>query len=272
MRKNHPFMIGVEYEGATFQMLPWENIQIDNSYQRDMNWASASKIAKDFDASLFRIIVVCRRTDGSLFAADGQHRLSALKIRKDKGLTTPKLVLCQIFDREHRSDEARLFIGMNTATAIKGKNLFKAAIEAKCEPHLTVKRMVENAGFSLDFRSAGRPDKNFSMDNGIRSLSNLLKAYYRYGRYVPKALELLKIWGNGKANDVPWEIRNGQLIYSLCIFLEGQGDKTVKKIAEFLKVSHVDIVANWMYYAKEVQGTAKYGKFARSLEHHCKGH
>ena len=58
-------------------------IQIDHSYQRDLNEGKRQRISSNFNWAAFGAISLCRRKDGSLWCIDGQHRLESVMARSD---------------------------------------------------------------------------------------------------------------------------------------------------------------------------------------------
>lgn len=99
-------------------------IKVDTTYQREINISNVRKIAREWDWSLFGIITVGQRSDGSYWVCDGQHRLAAAMNRSDV-----QMVPCEIFQSSGPAEEAGTFIGRNgTHLMVSRIALFKAMV------------------------------------------------------------------------------------------------------------------------------------------------
>ena len=57
-----------------------DELNVDHTYQRDLDQTLAQKIARDYDIVAVDPIIVSMRSDGSLWIVNGQHRAAAAKI------------------------------------------------------------------------------------------------------------------------------------------------------------------------------------------------
>ena len=100
-----------------FRLLSKHLIYIDGRYQRDqISDAKVMEIARNFDWTLFGVLLVVVRNDGTHWAIDGGHRLRG-SLRRDDVDVLP----CMVFGMEQLSDEAQAFLG---------NCLFRTAISA----------------------------------------------------------------------------------------------------------------------------------------------
>lgn len=89
---------------------------IDRSYQREIDSSSAGlirRIAKDWDWALCNALLVARRREAAgerLFVVDGQHRLSAAKLRGDIAHLP-----CVVIETSGAESEAKRFVSVNSA-------------------------------------------------------------------------------------------------------------------------------------------------------------
>ena len=87
--------------------------QVDPAYQRATDGPKSRRIisgmVKCWDWSLCQPLVVARRTDGSLFVVDGQHRRDGAKERGD----IPHLP-CVVLSTVDQATEAATFVALNT--------------------------------------------------------------------------------------------------------------------------------------------------------------
>ena len=104
-------------------------LNVDPSYQRSVENGPSRvlirKIAREWDWSLFQLLVVSRRPDGALYVVDGQHRLEAARLRRDL-YDLP----CSVYDFATTGDEADAFVAINQQRKPLGAlDLFRAAVE-----------------------------------------------------------------------------------------------------------------------------------------------
>jgi hypothetical protein len=97
----------------TLEWIGVERLAIDESYQRATDSAASRRlihrIKTDWNWNYCQPIVVSRRSDGSLFVIDGQHRLTAAVARGD----IPHLP-CVVISGQDENGEASAFVALNT--------------------------------------------------------------------------------------------------------------------------------------------------------------
>ena len=124
-------------------------IEIDPAYQRGLdNETSQSlirKIARFWDWSLCQPLALTRRTDGSLWAVDGQHRAAAARLRGDIAHLP-----CVIAHYSSVADEAAAFVALNRQRKpLNAVDLFKAALASGDTQASEIMAAISAAGLSV---------------------------------------------------------------------------------------------------------------------------
>lgn len=120
-----------------------DDLNIDEAYQRTIDWAFVNRIANDFDPAGLGLVSVARRADGSYWVIDGQHRVEALRI-----LAIPR-VACLVEDISSLSDEAQVFILRNTQKKVLAFDKFKARLTAQAPDAVAIDTVCRSYGFPL---------------------------------------------------------------------------------------------------------------------------
>lgn len=159
------------------------DLNIDEAYQRAVETGTSQalirKIAIFWDWSLFTPLAVSRRPDGSLWVVDGQHRLSAARLRNDV-YDLP----CVVTAYSSTADEAASFVAMNQQRRpLNAIDLFRAALAAGDHEAAEVAQVISNAGMALAPHSNHTTWKPMMVSNigGIRS------AFKQFGRHPTEA-------------------------------------------------------------------------------------
>lgn len=248
-KPTNPLMKGIATGKRTVLMLlRVDDLQIDPSYQRGIIMSSVDRIAgPDFMTEALGIFHVGKRKGtGVYYVIDGQNRRAALKKRQEAGEYVPEYILCMVVLDTTQAEEAKMFVMLNTNKPVAGALRFRARLFYDSEPETTIAKWVKAEGFSLDFCSPGRPTFENTTNNGIRSVAALLTAYNRNRNHVKPALQLLRMaWGEGNAKAVPFDLRTGQVVAGIAMFLEGQADKSVEGIARCFRAWHLDLGTAW---------------------------
>ena len=156
-------------------------------YQRRFNKRKAQEIADDFHPEECGVLVVTDQGDGTYTGTEGQHRLWALRFL---GYTEWP---CQVLAPRALSDEARVFVDVNTKrTALVGADRWRARRMAHDPAVLEIESLVRGLGLVID-QDAHR---NWRV---IRATSALERVYRTAG---PSHLEeVLRIIGNAWPED-----------------------------------------------------------------------
>lgn len=164
-------------------------LQVDPAYQRGTDNGTSRalirKIAREWDWSLFQLLVVSRRPDGGLYVVDGQHRWEAARLRRDL-YDLP----CSVYDFPSVAEEAAAFVALNQQRKPLGAlDLFRAAVEGGGDAGaIEVMRLITQAGLSL----AGHTNFTAWKPGQISNISGIRKAHKMHGPDVTgRALRLL---------------------------------------------------------------------------------
>lgn len=261
---------GIELPGGKIVcLLPPKELHIDPTYQRGViSTAVEAMIGKNFSPDALGIFHVAQRRKTLEFnVTDGQHRKTGIDIREQRGLPVPEEVCCLVTPNSTQAQEAKDFVLLNTARAVKGNSRFRAALVYHQEPEVTIKKMVEAEGFVLDFLPPGRPTDLTTTGNGIRSVTPLKLAYQRCPEYFSNALCFLRLaCGDGNPWCVPTILRNGEVLQGITKFLVQQGCKEIKPLVRSYKSRFLDMACVWEEIKKETgNGYKRPGELAEWL-------
>ena len=133
--------------GKVFAVVALDELHIDESYQRPLQ-NHVNVIAKDWNPTKCDPLKINFREDGNFYVWDGQHRLSAAKLR---GI---KYLLCDITVGLTQKQEASLFgcqgIGIKKPDPY---DIFKANVCAGEKIDTEIKAMCEKYGLSVNRNS-----------------------------------------------------------------------------------------------------------------------
>lgn len=217
-------------ETGDVEWLPVSELQFDEEINRPVNKARVDSIAASFNPEWVGVLTVSERTNGrgvGYFIIDGQHRARALM----KMGWADQRVPCHVRRDLTQSDEAGLFVGLNTTAKPSAYQRFAKSVLAGDPEAVAISDIVKSVGMSISDQQA---------DGQINAVSTL-EAVYRGGRRSggqdPHALlTTLRIatnaWGK-TANAV-----NGQIIHGLGLVVRRYGtkidhDELLKKLAPF---------------------------------------
>jgi hypothetical protein len=142
----------VETLGGNLESLSTSDLQIDYSYQRDLNEDRVQEIMDDFSEDAFGTPIVNRRPDGSLFLVDGQHRREAA-IR----LYGHRKIWCRVIQVPGAPEEAAIFYRVNAGHVRPGPSvLFQGRITQGEAAALEIERIAAEEGMPLCLR--GKPE------------------------------------------------------------------------------------------------------------------
>lgn len=164
------------------------DLNVDPGYQRSIDTSASQslirKIAMFWDWTLFHPLTVARRPDGSLWVVDGQHRLSAARLRGDL-----YDIPCVVSAYSDRADEAASFVAMNVQRRpLTALELFRAALAAGDASAGEVMALMTMNGLSL----AAHSNYTTWKPGQISNIGGILKCHRRYGSAVTaRALDVL---------------------------------------------------------------------------------
>jgi hypothetical protein len=219
------------------QLLSVDEMEKLLSYQRATIESNIKNIDQNFNPLCLGVIILSERTfqsgrrkgerRGKYKIVDGGHRVEVVRIKKavasikaarDKGLHDG-MMLCIVLTDMTEEEEAEVYVYYNTNRKVSGNERFKArrlyaTVEEACED------AIEEAGFTIDFRTAGNVDRDNTASNALRQADKLLKAFTRFGAEVfSTALQLLvDVWS--VKGIVDFDFCKGDLVYALCLILK----------------------------------------------------
>lgn len=131
---------------GTFELVDLNSIIIDHRYQRDLKPALVAAIATDPRWELFGIPVCFKRSNGMLYCADGQQRITGMK----QSQTPPQKIPVTWFAVEGLDDEAAAFVQINEfRKSLTALEKHKGKIVAKEPSTLAIERAVETVGLTI---------------------------------------------------------------------------------------------------------------------------
>lgn len=153
--------------------IPCSLIEIDDSYQRQVNDYIVRSILRNYDNNRVDVKLVNFRPDqngGKFWILDGQHTLT---VERELGHET---LTCKVFIGLDKKEEARLFSKQNEfRRSISAYNQFKAEVVAQMYPACDIKRMCDNYNIKIE------QAKGFVPENTITSIRKLYNIVKRHG-------------------------------------------------------------------------------------------
>jgi ParB-like nuclease domain len=145
--------------------MPPAMLTVDAAYQRSIDNTASQKliihIAKNWNWDLCQPLVVNRREDGTLAVADGQHRLTAAKMRGD--IDVLPCVVCNLPDA---ASEAELFVQFNrNRKTLSQIDLWKASVASGDQSASEITAALHAAGMRIANTSNTRDMKPGQMTN-----------------------------------------------------------------------------------------------------------
>ena len=110
---------------GTYRQINKSELNIDDRYQRDeQSRDRVMRIARDWDWSLFEVLMVAERSDGTFWVFSGGHRVRASFYRSDI-----QALPCLVFSMNDVADEARAFIAVRKmSSSIKALDTYRACV------------------------------------------------------------------------------------------------------------------------------------------------
>lgn len=165
-----------------------DELQVDGAYQRSIETSDSQtlirRIAQHWDWDLCQPLVVSRRSDGTLFVIDGQHRLAAARLRGDI-----QQLPAMVKEYASAADEAATFVHMNQQRRpLSPLQVFHAAVASKDSEACAIVTAIEAAGLQL----VRTTNLETSPPGSITNVGGLQKAWRRSGAKVTaEALRVL---------------------------------------------------------------------------------
>jgi hypothetical protein len=132
--------------------LPVRVLNVDDSYQKPLSKAHVRGIVDKFDPMGIGQIHVSKRSDGSFWVFDGQHRTAAYKA---KGI---KEIDCIVYEGLTSEEEARGYIYYNTIKTQHILDLAKAELLVGDPTMVAIDTAVTGLGLKIDYHRTGNKD------------------------------------------------------------------------------------------------------------------
>lgn len=131
---------------GTFELVQLNTLIVDHRYQRDLKPALVAAIATDPRWELFGVPVLFKRSNGMLYVADGQQRITGLK----QSQNPPKQIPAVWFPVTGLDDEAAAFVQINEfRKSLTALEKHKGKIVAKDPSTLAIERAAETVGITI---------------------------------------------------------------------------------------------------------------------------
>lgn len=169
---------------AKYRRMPIDELDVDASYQRDLNQRHVAKIVAEFDRSLLGVLEVSQR-NGRCAVVDGQHRLAALA---ELGKTEAP---CLVHEGLTAEEEASLFVRYQDGRKpLLPVARFKALLRSGNENAIAIQRVVEANGYQV-----GTGTDSATKWRNIGGVRALEAVYGRGGEeLLDGALKLLSVY------------------------------------------------------------------------------
>lgn len=157
------------YNG-TFEVVPLDSVVIDHRYQRAEKAALIMAISLNPNWELFGVPVCFRRSDGTLYCADGQQRIAGFRLSE----TPPEGIPIVWFPVQGIEEEAAVFVAINEfRKTLSPFEKHRGKIVAQDPATLAIERAVDAAGFTV---TAGQGSDTRGIDaiSALQSVYNLL--------------------------------------------------------------------------------------------------
>lgn len=167
---------------TTEELIPISEMRVSEVAQRAFRPQHAAMLATEFDMDAFGIPVVNIRTDGSIYLVDGQHRIAALRMNREK--YPVERVKCEVYRGLTEAEEAALFLRRDNRRAVPAFEKWRIAQTAGFERECRIAELVSAAGLNVSMSYT---------DGSIRAVGTLQSIYDSHGEVVfVRMLNILK--------------------------------------------------------------------------------
>lgn len=159
----------MENYSGNFELVDPNLLIVDHRYQRDLKPALVAAIATDPRWELFGVPVVFKRSNNMMYVADGQQRITGIKMSSNP----PKQIPIVWFPVEGLDDEAAVFVHINEfRKSLSALEKHKGKIVAKDPSTLAIERVVETAGLTVGGGTPSASPKSISAVSTLYSIYN----------------------------------------------------------------------------------------------------
>lgn len=239
----------------SFQLIPYQDLEIPMEYQRPRNEKLIRRIAEHFDPDAFQALAVNERPDGTYWVMDGQQRLRGIE---RMGWTDQNLP-CIVSRRETTQQEAQVFTTINVGRVpLRPVEAFKGRLHAEDPTALAIKAILDECG--VDLMTSGAYS-----DRGTTAVGALETVYHSEGGpdLLRTTLSLLKETFGGQKGAY-----TGKLLLGTAMFLARYG-RTYRRGEFVAKLGRVPVSAIMRQAAlfQDVAGANPAGAVGRALRH-----
>lgn len=176
---------------SSFSWLAIAPMKVDPRAQRLLRPVWVKRHEHCFNPDQLGVICVSKRSDGSVWIIDGQHRVELLRA---VGWGDQK-AYCEVFDGLSIREEAALFLARNDKISVRTYDKFMAGVTAEQPINVAIIKIVQAAGLKI---------AEGNVDGAIGAVSSLQYVYGGAGmaseregeRALRRALGTLKLaWG-----------------------------------------------------------------------------
>jgi Family of unknown function (DUF6551) len=140
-----PVLKGYENEPRKeLEIVQIAELQVDRSYQRDLNQNLVEKILRDWQMIATDAITVSRRTDGSLWIVNGQHRAAAAALANETEM------IAFVYEGLTVAEEAALRLKANNNRQDTAQERFHGQLTSGNEESLAILRLAEEFGSTVN--------------------------------------------------------------------------------------------------------------------------
>jgi hypothetical protein len=178
------------------EWIPVAELRIDPEGQRKLCKAWVKEKAKNFDPDKMGLIVVNRRSDGSYYVMDGQHRVAViLELGWDD-----QLVECELYEGLSPQEEALKFLGRNDKRSVQPYDNFRVRLRAKEPIACDIRNIVGGQGLKVSNNGDGAASVS-----AVVALERIYRGAKISQKDGPKALEdslkiIIESWGKESSN------------------------------------------------------------------------
>lgn len=208
----------------------------DPSYQRQIDHNRVKRIVSNFNQNLVNPVKVSKR-DGRYYVFDGQHTLSALKLKNNGN---DLMVECKVYHGLTKEDEAKLFSEQNgISSSVEANARMKALLVAGDVEITEFYESVMNCGVRMDFTKGAAKNKIVACNSVYKIFKKTTRSEFS------SILTIIKdAWG-GEAESFRKEIIEGVTIF----YMEYKNDCDINRLTTQLsKTSPIVIIREGNIY------------------------
>lgn len=209
-------------------------LSFDYRYQRAVNTSRVSRMAKDLRPKQLMTIVVSLRDDGTAVVIDGQHRVLACREAGHDDVT----IRCEVFDRLTVSQEAELFLRLNTDKAeLKAYDRYESELTALYAPALEIRSIAERLGLRVTKHGAV----------GCVAAISRMKSVHLKQNNLYDTLWVLREWAGDDSG-----VYNQYLILAVSLFLYYHPEANLQHLVKTLTPINPRTVLAKLWRARDV--------------------